>query len=172
MKDLSRRLRDYILHHYDLVSRKNLTHYRKFLAWQEITALKMNFPIKDLLTECAYLITFTEKILNGKLPFLCSRWSSYFITIAEWIVNSVGNRKSVNTCAACFETRLIRWDQNVFHKKIQKISKNKQYWHWVNNYLVTVCQLFCGRVQQFFSPFLRKNILFKMRFFSCLESFI
>ena len=42
------------------------------------TTQKMKFSIKDIFSKCdqirspADLVTFTEKILNGKLHFLCS----------------------------------------------------------------------------------------------------
>ena len=43
-----------------------------------ITAQKMKFSIKDL-------VTFTEEILNRKLYFLCSEW---YITVKTITVNS------------------------------------------------------------------------------------
>ena len=42
----------------------------------EFTAQNMKFSIKDFFSKCgqicSLLVTFTEKILNGKLHFLCS----------------------------------------------------------------------------------------------------
>ena len=46
-----------------------------------INAQKMKFSIKDFFSKCdqaAYLVTFTEEILNGKLHFLCSEWSQTY----------------------------------------------------------------------------------------------
>ena len=51
--------------------------FSAFKTFTEVTAQKMKFSIK----ETADLVTFTEEILNGKLPFLCSVSSSKDPTI-------------------------------------------------------------------------------------------
>ena len=55
------------------------TFRNKYSHWEEFCAAqKMKFSIKDFFCKCdqpretADLVTFTEKILNGKLHFLCS----------------------------------------------------------------------------------------------------
>ena len=48
------------------------TKINEFDALQSNTAQKMKFSIKDFFTFTVDLVTFTEKILNGKLHLLCS----------------------------------------------------------------------------------------------------
>ena len=66
------------------------------------TAQKMKFSIKDFSSKCdqiADLVTFTEKILNGKLHFLCSA----NVRFAERLI-----------CVLSFHSRIHLWIFSVF----------------------------------------------------------
>ena len=60
------------------VSHKKSDHTSYIFQWISgsfvliFTAQKMKFSIKDFFSKSADLVTFTEEILNGKPPFLCS----------------------------------------------------------------------------------------------------
>ena len=62
---------------------------------QSNTVQKMKFSIKDFISKTADLVTFTERILNRKLHFLCNVCFS-FQAVCIWKIEQSSKDKSYN----------------------------------------------------------------------------